>query len=239
MGRAFEYRKARMFKRWGNMSKTFTRISKEIIICVKAGGPDPTSNPRLRVLMQNARAANMPKDTVERSIKKASSKDQADIKEHIYEGYGPHGIAILVESATDNPTRTVAAVRSYFNRFGGTLATTGSVSFQFEHKCLFKVQAKPGIDLEELELEMIDVGAQEIFDEEGSIIISGEFEDYGNIQKYLEDNDFEIISVDIEWIATQNKELTEEEAAEVEKLLARLEEDDDVTNVFHNMTIAQ
>ena len=228
-----------MFKRWGNMSKTFTRISKEIIICVKASGPDPSANPRLRVLMQNARAANMPKDTVERSIKKASSKDQADIKEHIYEGYGPHGIAVLVETATDNSTRTVAAVRSYFNRSGGALATSGSVSFQFEHKCIFKIQAKPGIDLEELELEMIDVGAQEVFDEEGNIIVSGEFEDYGGLQKYLEDNGFEIISVDFEWIANQNKELSEAEAGEVEKLLAKLEEDDDVTNVFHNMTIAQ
>lgn len=228
-----------MFKRWGNMSKTFTRISKEIIICVKASGPDPAANPRLRALMQNAKAANMPKDTVERSIKKASAKDQADIKEHIYEGYGPHGIAVLVETATDNPTRTVAAVRSYFNRSGGALATTGSVSFQFEHKCIFKIQGKPGVDLEELELEMIDVGAQEVFDEEGHIIVSGDFEDYGGLQKYFEDNGFEIISVDFEWIANQNKELTEAEAAEVEKLLAKFEEDDDVSNVFHNMTVAQ
>lgn len=237
MGRAFEYRKARMFKRWGNMSKTFTRISKEIIVCVKSSGPDPASNPRLRVLMQNAKAANMPKETVERSIKKASAKDQADIKEHIYEGYAPHGIAILVETATDNPTRTVAAVRSYFNRHGGSLATSGSVSFMFEHKCLFKVHGKPGLDLEELELNMIDAGVQEVFEEEGNIIISGDFEDFGTIQKSLEDNHFELISVEFEWIASQNKELTETEAADVERLLARFEEDDDVSNVFHNMTI--
>jgi YebC/PmpR family DNA-binding regulatory protein len=237
MGRAFEYRKARMFKRWGNMSKTFTRISKEIIVCVKASGPDPAANPRLRVLMQNAKAANMPKDTVERSIKKAAAKDQADIKEHIYEGYGPHGIAILVESQTDNPTRTVAAVRSYFNRSGGSLATSGSVSFMFEHKCIFKVHGKHGLDLEELELNIIDAGAQEVFEEEGNVIISGEFEDFGTIQKYLEENHFEIISAEFEWIATQNKEITEAEAAEVEKLLGRFEEDDDVSNVFHNMTV--
>jgi len=235
MGRAFEYRKARMFKRWGNMSKTFTRISKEIIISVKASGPDPASNSRLRVLMQNAKAANMPKDTIERSIKKAMGKDQADIKEHIYEGYGPHGIAVLVETATDNSVRTVSNVRSYFTRSGGALATSGSVSFLFEHKCMFKVHTKPGIDIEELELEMIDSGAQEVFAEAENIIISGEFEDFGTIQKYLDDNHFEIISAEFEWIPTQSKELSESEVAEVEKLLGKLEEDDDVTNVFHNM----
>lgn len=237
MGRAYEYRKARMFKRWGSMSKTFTRISKEIIICVKASGPDPASNSRLRVLMQNAKAANMPKDTVERSIKKAVGKDQADIKEHIYEGYGPHGVAVLVETATDNSIRTVANVRSYFSRHGGAMGTSGSVSFMFEHKCIFKVNGKPNLDLEELELTMIDEGAQEIFAEGDSIIISGEFEDYGTIQKFLDENHFEIISAEFEWIPTQTKELAEGEASELDKLLLKLEEDDDVINVFHNLVI--
>lgn len=239
MGRAFEYRKARMFKRWGNMSKMFTRISKEIIIAVKASGPDPDHNSRLRALMQNARAANMPKDTVMGSIKKAMGREQADIKEFVYEGYAPHGIAVLVQTASDNHTRTVANVRSYFNRTGGNLGTSGSVSFMFEHKCIFKVKGKPGLDLDELELEMIDAGAQEIFAEEENIIISGEFEDFGGIQKYLEDNSFEIISSDFEWIASQTKELNAAQAADVEKTLARFEEDDDVTNVFHNMVYAE
>jgi YebC/PmpR family DNA-binding regulatory protein len=224
-----------MFKRWGNMSKTFTRISKEIIISVKANGPDPASNSRLRVLMQNAKAANMPKDTIERSIKKAVGKDQADIKEHIYEGYGPHGVAILVESATDNPVRTVSNVRSFFSRHGGSLATSGSVSFMFEHKCIFKVHGKEGLDLEELELDMIDAGAQEVFSENDNIIISGEFEDFGTIQKYLDEHHFDIISAEFEWIPTQPKEMAESEIADVEKLLAKFEDDDDVTNIFHNM----
>lgn len=235
MGRAYEYRKARMFKRWGNMSKTFTRISKEVIISVKAGGPDPSVNSRLRVLMQNAKAANMPKDTIERSIKKALGKDQADIKEHIYEGYGPHGVAILVECATDNPVRTVSNVRSFFSRHGGALATSGSVSFMFEHKCIFKIHGKEGLNLEELELDMIDAGAQEVFAENENIIISGEFEDFGTIQRYIDEQHFEIISAEFEWIPTQTKEMSESEITDVEKLLAKFEEDDDVTNVFHNM----
>jgi len=160
MGRAFEYRKARKLKRWGNMSRTFTRIGKEISICVKESGPDPSGNPRLRVLMQNAKAANMPKDNVDRAIKKAVSKDFGDYKDMNYEGYGPHGIAIFVETKTDNTTRTVANVRSYFNRHGGSLGTSGSLSFMFERKSVFKVVPKEGIDIEELELEMIDFGAR-------------------------------------------------------------------------------
>lgn len=235
MGRAFEYRKARKFKRWGTMAKVFTRLAREIIICVKESGPDPDANPRLRVLMQNAKAANMPKDSVERAIKKATAKDTSDYKEYVYEGYGPHGVAIIVESATDNPTRTVSNVRSYFNKYNGSLATSGSVSFMFEHHCIFKVTAKDGVDLEELELEMIDYGAQEVFGEDEHIIISGDFEDFGNIQRYLDEQGFEIISAEFERIPTQNKELNEEESREIEKLLEKFEEDDDVTNVFHNM----
>ena len=237
MGRAFEYRKARKLKRWGTMAKTFTKIGKEISIAVKAGGPDPQSNSRLRVLIQNAKAANMPKDNVERAIKKAISKDQADYKEIVYEGYGPYGIAVIVETATDNNTRTVANVRSYFNKCNGSLGTSGSVEFMFEHKCHFKVKAPEGveIDLEELELEMIDYGVQEIFEEEDSIVIYGDYESFGPLQKYLEDNNFEIVSAEFERIPTDTKELNEDQVADIEKLLGKLEEDDDVTNVYHNM----
>lgn len=235
MGRAFEFRKARKFKRWGQMAKTFTRIGKDIAMAVKAGGPDPHSNARLRAIIQNAKAANMPKDTVERAIKKASSKEQEDYKELVYEGYGPYGIAIVVETATDNPTRTVANVRSYFTRSGGTLGTTGSLDFLFERKCIFKVKKKDGVDLEELELELIDFGADEIGIEENEIIIYGEFENYGKIQGYLEENSFEVISSEFERIPMDAKELTPEQEEEIEKLLAKFEEDDDVQNVFHNM----
>jgi len=235
MGRAFEYRKARKLKRWGTMAKTFTRIGREIINAVKLGGPDPHSNSRLRVLMQNAKAANMPKDNVERAIKKATTKDQADYKELVYEGYGPYGIAIMVETATDNPMRTVANVRSYFNKLGGSLGTSGSVDYMFEHKCNFKVKQKEGVDLEELELELIDFGVQEVFAEDDNIMIYGDFEAFGPIQKYLEENGYEIINAEFERIPQETKSLTEEQTAEVEKLLNRFEEDDDVTNVFHNM----
>jgi YebC/PmpR family DNA-binding regulatory protein len=235
MGRAFEYRKARKLKRWGSMAKTFTRIGKDITIAVKAGGPDPTANSRLRVLIQNSKAANMPKENVERAIKKATSKDQADYKEVVYEGYGPHGIAVLVETSTDNTTRTVANVRACFNKYGGSLGTSGSVSFMFEHKCIFKVKPKDGMDLEELELEMIDFGVSEIFAEEDTVIIYGEFESFGPIQKYLEENNMEIISAEFERIPTDTKELNEEQVANLEKLLEKLEEDEDVNVVFHNM----
>jgi len=235
MGRAFEYRKARKLKRWGTMAKTFTKLGKEIAIAVKSGGPDPVANSRLRVLIQNAKAANMPKDNVERAIKRAVSKDQDDYKELVYEGYGPYGIAVLVETATDNPTRTVANVRSYFNKCNGSLGTSGSVEFMFEHKCNFKVKGKEGLDLEELELELIDFGVQEIFAEDEDILIYGDFESFGPIQKYLEENEFEIVSAEFERIPNDTKELNEEQVADIEKLLGKLEEDDDVTNVFHNM----
>lgn len=235
MGRAFEYRKARKLKRWGNMAKTFTKLGREIIIAVKASGPDPAANPRLRVLIQNAKAANMPKENVERAIKKASGKDQADYKEVVYEGYGPYGIAIIVETATDNPTRTVANVRSYFNKHNGSLGTSGSVEYMFEHKCSFKVAAKEGVDVEELELALIDYGVQEVFAEEDYMMVYGEFEGFGPIQKYLEENGFEILNAEFERIPQDTKALTPEQQQEVEKLLARFEEDDDVTNVFHNM----
>ncbi|GAO28218.1 YebC protein [Geofilum rubicundum JCM 15548] len=222
-------------KRWGNMAKTFTKIGREIVIAVKSGGPDPVANPRLRVLMQNAKAANMPKENVERAIKKASSKDQADYKEVVYEGYGPFGIAMIVETATDNPTRTVANVRSYFNKNNGSLGTTGSVDYMFDHKCSFKVTNKEGVDAEELELELIDFGVQEVFVEEDYIMVYGEFEGFGPIQKYLEENEFEILNAEFERIPHETKTLNEEQQAAIEKLLGKFEEDDDVTNVFHNM----
>ncbi|MCM1355513.1 MAG: YebC/PmpR family DNA-binding transcriptional regulator [Staphylococcus sp.] len=241
MGRAFEYRKARKLKRWGNMSRTFTRIGKEITIAAKAGGPDPSTNPRLRALMQNAKAANMPKDTVERAIKKATDKDAGDYKEITYEGYGPHGIAIFVEAATDNNTRTVANVRSYFTKHGGSLGTQGSLTFLFDHKSVFKIKPKDGVSLEDLELELIDYGVDELEDivddetGEEQVILYGAFEEYANIQKYLEDNGFEIISSEFERIPNDLKEVTAEQRAAIEKLLERIEEDEDVQNVFHNM----
>ncbi len=235
MGRAFEYRKARKLKRWGNMSRTFTRIGKEITIAAKAGGPDPATNPRLRALMQNAKAANMPKDTVERAIKKATDKDAGDYKEITYEGYGPHGIAIFVEAATDNKTRTVANVRSYFNKHCGSLGTQGSLTFLFDHKSVFKIKAKDGISLEDLELELIDYGVDELEHDEDEIVIYGAFEEFNNIQKYLEDNGFEIVSAEFERIPNDLKDVSPEDRESVNKLLEKLEEDEDVQNVFHNM----
>ena len=235
MGRAFEYRKARKLKRWGNMSRTFTRIGKEITISVKSGGPDPATNPRLRVLLQNAKAANMPKDTVERAIKKATDKDAGDYKEITYEGYGPHGIAIFVEAATDNNTRTVANVRSYFTKHGGSLGTQGSLTFLFDHKSVFKIKPKDGMSLEDLELELIDYGVDEIESDEEEIVLYGAFEEFANIQKYLESNGYEIVSAEFERIPNDLKEVTPEQRVAIDKLLEKLEEDEDVQNVFHNM----
>lgn len=235
MGRAFEYRKARKLKRWGNMSRTFTKIGKEITIAAKAGGDDPASNSRLRVLLQNAKAANMPKDTIERAIKKATAKDSSDYKEIVYEGYGPYGIAIVVETATDNNTRTVANVRSYFNKAGGSLGTSGSLDFLFDHKSVFKVKEKEGVDLEELELELIDFGVDEIEAEEGEVVLYGDYSSFASIQKYLEDAGFEIVSAEFERIPTDLKEVTPEQRASIEKLLEKFEEDEDVQNVYHNM----
>jgi len=236
MGRAFEYRKARKMKRWGNMARIFTKLGKEISIAVKASGPDPEANPRLRVLMQNAKAANMPKDNVERAIKKAISKDFADYKDMVYEGYGPYGIAILVETQTDNPTRTVANVRSAFNRYGGSLGTTGSLSFIFDRKSVFKITPKEGLDIEEFELEVIDYGAEEIEMDENEIVIYGQPEDFSRIQNYLEENGFEIVSAEFERFPNDTKDLDAEQRASIDKLIEKLEDDEDVSNVYHNMT---
>lgn len=217
------------------MSRTFTRIGKEITIAVKSGGPDPSGNSRLRALLANAKAANMPKDTIERAIKKATDKDATDYKEIVYEGYGPFGIAILVEAATDNNTRTVANVRSYFNKYNGSLGTSGSLSFLFEHKCVFHVKAKEGVSVEDLELELIDYGVDEVEQDENTIVLSGAFEENSNIQKYLEDNGFEIESSEFVRIPNDLKEVTAEQREILEKLLEKFEDDDDVQNVFHNM----
>ncbi|MCW5520800.1 YebC/PmpR family DNA-binding transcriptional regulator [Aureitalea sp. L0-47] len=234
MGRAFEFRKARKMKRWAAMSKAFTRIGKDIVIAVKDGGADPDSNARLRAVIQNAKAVNMPKDNIERAIKRASDKSQGDFKEVVFEGYAPHGIAILIETATDNNTRTVANVRSYFNKCDGSLGTSGSVVFMFDHVCNFRIDAK-GIDMEELELELIDFGVEEIFEDEDGVLIYAPFESYGAIQSYLEERSIEILSSGFERIPQVTKKLSLEEAADVEKLLEKIEEDDDVQNVYHTM----
>lgn len=236
MGRAFEFRKARKFKRWSAMSKAFTRIGKDIVMAVKEGGPNPEANARLRAVIQNAKAVNMPKDNVERAIKKASDKDSGNYKEVLFEGYAPHGIAILIETATDNNNRTVANIRSYFNKCDGALGTSGSVSFMFDHTCNFRIP-KEGLpmDLEELELELIDFNVEEIFEDEDGILIYAPFESYGAIQKYLEEKNLEILSSGFERIPQNTTKLTEAQMADVEKLLDKIEEDDDVQNVYHTM----
>ena len=236
MGRAFEYRKATKMKRWGNMARVFTKLGKQITIAVKEGGAEPDTNPRLRVLVQQAKKENMPKENVERAIKKATSKDEGDYKEMVYEGYGPYGIAIIVETATDNPTRTVANVRSYFNKHGGSLGTSGSLQFLFDHKCVFKINPKDGVSLEDLELELIDYGVDEVIqDEEDGIVLYGEFQSYSAVQKYLEENGFEIQSAEFERIPNDYKSVTDEQRLQLEKLLEKFEDDEDVQNVFHNM----
>ena len=234
MGRAFEFRKARKFKRWGAMSKAFTRIGKDLVMAVKDGGPDPESNSRLRAVIQNAKAANMPKDNVERAIKKASDKDTADYKPVNFEGYGPHGIAVFVETATNNNQRTVANVRSYFTRNGGSLGTSGSLEFMFTHQCNFNIHKKDR-DIEELELELIDFGAEELFEDEDKIVIYGAFQNFGAIQAQLEKLEIEIVSSGFERIPHDTKTLNEEQIEELEKLLSKFDDDDDVQNVYHNM----
>ena len=234
MGRAFEFRKARKMKRWSAISKAFTRIGKDIVMAVKEGGPDPENNSRLRAVIQNAKAVNMPKDNVERAIKRASDKSQGDYKEVLFEGYAPHGIAVLVETATDNNTRTVANVRSYFNKCNGNLGTSGSVVFMFDHTCNFRINAE-GLDPEEIELEFIDFGAEEVFVDEDGILIYAPFESFGAIQSELEKRQIEILSSGFERIPQSTKKLDSAQVLEVEKLLEKLEEDDDVQNVYHSM----
>ncbi len=224
-------------KRWSKMAKQFTRIGKDIVIAVKEGGPDPDANSKLRAVIQNAKAINMPKDNIERAIKRATDKDTADYNEVTFEGYAPHGIAVFVECATDNNNRTVANVRAVFNKNNGTLGTSGSVEFMFERKCHFKI-VDQGFDLEELEFELIDSGAEEVFrdnENEEHIMIYGDFPNFGAIQKDLEDRGIEIVESGFERIPTTTKTLSEEQIEEVEKLLEKMEDEDDVMNVYHNM----
>ena len=234
MGRAFEFRKARKMKRWSAMAKTFTRIGKDIVMAVKDGGSSIETNSKLRAVIQNAKAANMPKDNIERAIKRASDKSTGNFKEILFEGYGPFGIAIIVETASDNNNRTVANIRSYFNKYGGNLSTAGSVEFMFDRVCNFKMKTE--IDLEELELNFIDFGVDEVIkDEDGEVILYSSFENYGSIQKELENQGIEIISSEFERIPKQMKELSDNKKEEVNILIEKIEEDDDIQNVFHNM----
>ena len=238
MGRAFEFRKARKMKRWAAMSKAFTRIGKDIVMAVKEGGPDAENNSKLRAVIQNAKAVNMPKDNIERAIKRASDKNQGDYKEVLFEGYAPYGIAVIVETATDNNTRTVANIRSYFNKYGGSLGTSGSVAFMFDHTCNFRINGDE-LDPEEIELEFIDHGAEEVFSDDDGILIYAPFDCFGSIQSELESRNIEILSSGFERIPHTTKELNEEQVVEVEKLLEKIEEDDDVQNVYHSMKESQ
>jgi YebC/PmpR family DNA-binding regulatory protein len=239
MGRIFETRKHTMFARWDKMAKAFTRIGKDISIAVKAGGPDPQSNPMLRRVVQNARAVNMPKDKIEAAIKRASGQDGKAYEEVLYEGYAPHGVAIIVETATDNTTRTVANLRSHFNKGGGNLANTGSVAFMFKHMGVFRLDPA-GIDQDELELDLIDHGLEEMGESTGEkgeaqLVIRCAFADFGRLQKALEDRGIKPISAESEYIAGTPMELPEGQATEVLKLVDTLEQDDDVQKVFHNL----
>ena len=236
MGRAFEFRKARKMKRWSAMAKTFTRIGKDIVMSVKEGGSDPNNNSRLRAVIQNAKAANMPKENVERAIKKASDKNTGDFKEVLFEGYAPHGIAVLVETATDNNNRTVANIRSYFNKLNGSLGTTGSVEFMFDHSCNFKINPND-LEVDEIELEFIDYGVEEVFKDEDGIVLYAPFEYYGIIQKELEKRNFEILSSDFERIPQVIKQLSIDKQKEVLQLIEKIEDDEDVQNVYHSMEI--
>lgn len=240
MGRAFEFRKERKFKRWAKMSVQFTRMGKEIAMAVREGGPHVESNSRLRTAVNNAKAVNMPKDRIEAAIKRASEKDSQGYEEHVYEGYGPHGVPVLIETATDNTNRTVANIRSYFTKAGGTLGKTGSLDFIFQRKSIFRFPASEDLDAEELELDLIDAGLEELYvesDEEGNdvVVVQTSFEDFGNMQRQLEEKGIQISSAKLERIALSHTEIDEEAAAEVLKMIDKIEEDDDVQAVYHNM----
>jgi YebC/PmpR family DNA-binding regulatory protein len=239
MGRIFEVRKSTMFARWDRMAKQFTRIGKEIAIAVKAGGPDPGTNPALRRCMQNAKAVNMPKDRVEAAIKRAQGKEMENYEEILYEGYAPHGVAVLVETATDNHVRTVANVKSIFNKGGGALGNSGSVSFQFNKMGVFKLKPE-GLNAEDLELELIDFGLEELGEGTGEndeevLVVRCTFTEFGNMQKALEEKGITPLSAELEWIPGTTVELSEEQAQDVLKLVDKLEQDEDVQKVFHNL----
>lgn len=236
MGRAFEYRKERKMKRWANMAKVFTKVGREIAIAVKEGGPDPEYNPRLRLAIQNGKAANMPKTNIENAIKRASSKDAENYDEVLFEGYAPHGVAVLVETTTDNNNRTVANVRHIFSKYGGSLGTSGSVDYMFSRKGVFKLKAEE-LDLEELEFELIDFGLEELKEDEDQIVLYTEFESFGDMQKALEEKNLEVVSSELVRIPSHTKDLSDEQVEDVIKLIEKMEEDDDVGSIFHNMNM--
>ncbi len=238
MGRAFEYRKAAKMKRWGHMAKTFTRLGKQIAIAVKAGGPEPDMNPALRSVIAVCKRENMPKDNIERAIKNAMGKDQSDYKTMTYEGYGPHGVAVFVDTLTDNPTRTVADVRSIFNKFGGNMGTMGSLAFLFDHKCVFTFKAKADVDMDDFILEMIDFGVEEEYDtdeEEGTITIYGDPKSYSEIQKKLEADGYEDVGGEFTYIPNDLKDVTPEQRETINKMVEKMEEFDDVQTVYTNI----
>lgn len=237
MGRAFEARKQSKMKRWGAMAKAFTRIGKDIVMAVKTGGANPDTNSKLRVVIQNAKGINMPKDRIDAAIKRAADKDTSSYEEVIYEGYAPHGVAILVETSTDNINRTVASVRSYFTKSGGSLGTTGMLNFVFERKAVFRINAE-GLSVEDLELELIDFGAEEVEQDENEILITTAFEDFGNMQKALEEKGCHIISSGFERFPLTYMKVNAEQEAEIQKLIDKMEEDDDVNMVYHNMDVS-
>jgi YebC/PmpR family DNA-binding regulatory protein len=238
MGRAFEYRKDRKMKRWANMARVFTKIGREIAIAVKEAGGDPNYNSRLRMAIQNAKTANMPKANVENAIKKALAKDAENYDEVVYEGYAPHGVAVLVETATNNTNRTVANVRHTFSKYGGSLGTSGSVEFMFNRKGVFKIKAE-GINPEDLELELIDFGLDELKQEEDLIVLYTNFSDFGTLQKALEERSMEVETSELVRLPTHTKELNDEQVEDVIKMIEKMEEDEDVINVFHNMDMGE
>jgi YebC/PmpR family DNA-binding regulatory protein len=236
MGRAFEYRRAAKEKRWGHMSRIFPKLSKAITIAAKESGPDPAMNAKLRTAIQNAKAQNMPKDNIDAAIKRASGKDETNYTEVNYEGKGPHGVLIFVECATDNTTRTVANIKSYFNKAGGSLVPTGSLEFMFSHKAVFEVEKSAGIDVEELELELIDAGLEEIEADEEMVFITGDYTSFGTLSKAIEDKKIDVRKATLKRIPTTPVEFTEEQLEDIEKLLDKIEEDDDVQQVFTNIS---
>lgn len=238
MGRAFEYRKDRKMKRWANMARVFTKIGREIAIAVKEAGGDPNYNSRLRMAIQNAKTANMPKANVENAIKKALAKDAENYDEVVYEGYAPHGVAVLVETATNNTNRTVANVRHTFSKYGGSLGTSGSVEFMFNRKGVFKIKAE-GINPEDLELELIDFGLDELKQEEDLIVLYTNFSDFGTLQKALEERSMEVETSELVRLPTHTKELNDEQVEDVIKMIEKMEEDEDIINVFHNMDMGE
>lgn len=235
MGRAFEYRKAAKMKRWGNMSRVFPKLAKSITVAAKEGGPDPEMNPKLRLAILNAKSENMPKDNIEAAIKRAAGKDAADIAELTYEGKGPHGVLVFVETATDNGTRTVANIRSYFNKAGGELLKNGSLEFMFDRKSVFEFKKNDDLDLEELELTLIDAGLEEMEESEGIIYVYGDYTAFGNLQAAFEEMGIEISKANLQRIPNNPQEFSDEQTEEIDKLLEKIEDDDDVQVVFTNI----